>query len=148
MYFKSLLAHSSFRQYAHSLLPRWSWSCAGEIWMETLLLNGSFTLCRSPTYLLFLVSLSLTHTHTMSSNCLFNTKQPTVTTVHSMPLLCNLQLVDLIFWHHRVVAEVGYHLCPAAGAEADRRRAVGTGHRAEGHAVEGSAEGAESGRCF
>lgn len=54
----------------------------------------------------------------------------------------NSQLVDLIVWHHRVVAEVGYHLGPAAGAEADRRRAVGSGHRAEGHA---GGVGAQSG---
>lgn len=54
----------------------------------------------------------------------------------------NSQLVDLIVWHHRVVAEVWYHLGPAAGAEADRRRAVGSGHRAEGHA---GGVGAQSG---
>lgn len=38
--------------------------------------------------------------------------------------LLNLQLVDVTLWHH---------LGPAAGAEADRRRAAGGGHRAEGH---------------
>lgn len=32
----------------------------------------------------------------------------------------NLQLVDVIFRHHLLAAEVGHHLCPAAGAEADR----------------------------
>lgn len=34
------------------------------------------------------------------------------------------------------MAEVGPHLGPAARAEAARRRAVGSGHRAEGHAGE------------
>lgn len=53
----------------------------------------------------------------------------------------NLQLVDLIFWHHRVVAEIRYHLHPAAGAEAYRRRAVGSGHRAEGHRWRGGGGG-------
>lgn len=49
----------------------------------------------------------------------------------------NLQLVEVVFGAHRVPAEVGHHLGPAAGAEADRRRAVGGGQSAEGHAGEG-----------
>ena len=57
-----------------------------------------------------------------------------VSTLHNVPVVSNLQLVDLICWHHRVVAEVRHHLSPAAGAEAARRRAAGAGHRAEGHA--------------
>lgn len=39
---------------------------------------------------------------------------------------------------------MGHHLGPAAGAEAGRRRAVGSGHRAEGHA---GGRSAEAGGC-
>lgn len=67
-------------------------------------------------------------------------------TFHSEEALTD-KLVDLIFRHHRVVAEVRHHLCPAAGAEADRRRAVGAGHGAEGHAGGGSAEREKGVRC-
>lgn len=60
----------------------------------------------------------------------------------------NLQPVDLIFRHHRVVAKVGSHLGPAAGAEARRRRAVGSGHRAESHAGDVEKERVQDGdRC-
>lgn len=46
---------------------------------------------------------------------------------------CNLQLVNLIFRHHSVIAEVRNHLGTAAGAEADRWRAVRTGHVSQRH---------------
>lgn len=45
------------------------------------------------------------------------------------------ELVDLVFGDHRVVAEVGHHLGPAAGAEARRRGALRGGQSAQSHAA-------------
>lgn len=70
-----------------------------------LSLNGDPTVC--PCHILYLL---------LYQNILRRQLFPECLTL----LVLDLQLVDLIFRHHRVAAEVGHHLGPAAGAEADR----------------------------
>lgn len=124
-YLKSILKYSINSITIHSTKIKYrliSVECPLSL-NDTLLLQSTFTVCPGHTFMHVLMNTIFLNIGLFQS--VF--PPPPATYLH-------LQLVDLIVWHHCFVAEVWHHLSPAAWAEADRRRALRFGDRAEGHA--------------